>query len=186
MNRAPSRNHMNPLTYLLLQMRLEGKGLVGENTIRQVQVVPGEELPLVLFAQLADQKLVAYYSELLSSDLQAQLSICVSSIEFPEITPILDILKSHNIPSETGHYKTYLFSPQTTTHPEVTCLSKHDPKIQAFGFDGFAEQVYAIERDGRVVSACVSAREDKNCGEAWVNSDPAYRRQGLAKQVASA
>lgn len=174
---------MNPLPYLLLQMGLEGKGLVGEHTIRQVRVVPDEELPLVLLAQLADQNLVAYYSELLSSDLQAELSVCISSVAFPEIDPILDVLKSHNIPSEAGHYKTYLFTPRTETYPEVTCLSKHDPKVQAFGFDGFAEHVYAIERDGRIISACVSVRENKNCGEAWVYTDPLYRRQGLAKKV---
>jgi len=185
-NRHPSGNHMNPLAYLLLQMGLEGKGLVGEHTIRQVQVVPGEELPLVLLAQLADQKLVAYYSELLSSDLQTQLSICVSSIKFPEITPILDVLKSHHIQSDIGHYKTYLFLPQTAANPEVTCLSKDDPNLQTFGFDGFAEHVYAIERDSRILSACVSVREDKNCGEAWVYTDLEYRRQGLAKKVASA
>ena len=177
---------MNPLTYLLLQMGLEGKGLVGEHTIRQVKVVPDEELPLVLLAQLADQKLVAYYSELLSSDLQAQISSRVSSIEFPAIDPVLDVLKSQNIRSDIGHYKTYLFPLQTGTNPKVTCLSKQDPRIQTFGFDGLAEQIYAIERDSRIVSACVSVREDKSCGEAWVYTDPAYRRQGLAKKVASA
>jgi ribosomal protein S18 acetylase RimI-like enzyme len=135
---------MNPLTYLLLQMGLEGKGPVGEHTIRQVQVVPDEDLPLMLLAQLADQKLVAYYSELLSCDLQAQLGACISSIEFPEIDPILDILKLHKIQSDAGHYKTYLFPQQTAANP------------------------------------------DKSCGEAWVYTDPAYRRQGLAKKVASA
>jgi len=177
---------MDALAYLLLQMGLEGKELVGGHTIKQIKVVPGEELPLILLAQLADQNLVAYYGESLSFDLQAQLSACVSSIEFPEIDPILDVLKSHNIQSDTGHYKTYLFPPRTATNPGVTCLPKHDPKIQAFGFDGFAEQVYAIERDGRILSACVSVREDKNCGEAWVYTDPQYRRKGLAKKVVSA
>jgi predicted GNAT family acetyltransferase len=29
-------------------------------------------------------------------------------------------------------------------------------------------------------------REDKNCGEAWVYTDPQYRRKGLAKKVVSA
>jgi hypothetical protein len=152
---------MDALAYLLLQMGLEGKELVGGHTIKQIKVVPGEELPLILLAQLADQNLVAYYGESLSSDLQAQLSACVSSIEFPEIDPILDVLKSHNIQSDTGHYKTYLFPPRTATNPGVTCLPKHDPKIQAFGFDGFAEQVYAIERDGgsyRLVSRCEKIR----------------------------
>src|SRR5688500_258274 len=176
---------MNSLSCLLLQMGLEGKGLVGGHTIKQVRVVPGEELPLVLLAQLADQKLVAYYSELLSSDLQTQLSICVSSIKFPEIDPILAVLKSHHIQSDAGHYKTYLFPPQTATNSEVICLSNPDPKVQAFGFDGFAEHVYTIERDGRVISACVSVREDQNCGDAWVYTDPEYRRQGLAKKVVS-
>lgn len=179
-------NQMNALAYLLLQMQLEGKGLVEGHTIKQVTVVPGEELPLILVAQLADQKLIAYYGESLSSDLQAQLSACISSIEFPAIDPILDVLKSHNIRSDTGHYKTYLFPSQISTNPGVTCLSKHDRKVQAFGFDGFAEHVYAIERDGRIVSACVSVREDENCGEAWVYTDPDYRRKGLAKRVASA
>jgi predicted GNAT family acetyltransferase len=28
-------------------------------------------------------------------------------------------------------------------------------------------------------------REDESCGEAWVYTDPAYRRKGLAKKVAS-
>jgi RimJ/RimL family protein N-acetyltransferase len=176
---------MDPLTYLLLQMGLEGKGLVGEHTIRQVQNVPGEELPLLLLAQLADQKLVAYYSESLSSNLQTKLSASISSIEFPEITPIMAVLKLHNIRPDIDHYKTYLFPPQIRTNPEVICLSKHDPKAQAFGFDGFAEHVYAIEQSGRIISACVSVREDQNCGEAWVYTDPAYRRQGLANKVVS-
>jgi hypothetical protein len=177
---------MNALTYLLLQMGLEGKGLVGRNTIRQIQVVPGEELPLLLLAQLADRTLVAYYSESLPSDLQAQLSVCVSSIEFPEVDPILGALKSHAIRAGTGHYKTYLFPPQMAPNPEVTCLSKVDQKVQAFGFDGFAQRVYAIERDGRIISACVSVRENQNCGELWVYTDPAHRKQGLARKVVSA
>jgi len=154
--------------------------------MRQIQVVPDEELPLVLLAQLADRKLVAYYIESLSSDLQAQLSACIASVEFPEVDPVLDVLKSHNIRSDTGHYKTYLFPPQIATNPEVTCLSKDDRKVQAFGFDGFAEHVYAMERDGRIISACVSVREDRNCGEAWVYIDPACCRQGLAKKVVRA
>ena len=69
---------------------------------------------------------------------------------------------------------------------EVKLYSKTDPKIQAFGFDGFTEQVHAIERDGGVVSACVSTRENAHCGEAWVFTDPSCRHQGLAQKVVSA
>ena len=96
------------------------------------------------------------------------------------------MLDSHHIQPDTGHYKTYLFPPGIAADPEVTCLSKHDPKIRASGFHGFAEQAYAIERDGKIVSACVSVREDKNCGEAWVYTASGYRGKGLAKKVVSA
>ena len=66
---------------------------------------------------------------------------------------------------------------------EVICVSKHDPKVTAFGFDSFAEEVYAIERNGVLVSACVSTRENKECGEAWVYTDIDFRNQGLAQKV---
>ena len=177
---------MDALSYLHLQMGLEGIAPVGEHRIRQVKIVPGEALPFVLLAQLTNGKLVAYYDESLSSNLQAQLSPCVSSMDFPAIEPILNVLESHNIQSDAGYYKTYLFPPRAAKDPDVICLSKDDPKIQAFGFDGLAEQVYAIEQDGRIVSACVSVREDQYCGEAWVYTDPRYRRKGWAKKAVNA
>jgi hypothetical protein len=120
--------------------------------------------------------------------LQRDLSLCISAIEFPKIDPLLDILNSYKIQSEVGHYKTYLFPSNTANwiDPEVTYLCKHDPKVHAFGFDHFAEQVYAIERDIRIVSACVSTRENEKCGEAWVYTNPQYRHQGFAKKVVSA
>src|SRR4030095_15359627 len=64
--------------------------------------------------------------------------------------------------------------------------SKHDPKVKIFGFDSFAESVYAIERNDKIVSACVSTRENSFCGEAWVYTDSEYRHQGLAQKVISA
>ena len=52
---------MKPLDYLRLQLRLEGKEIIGDNLLRQVEVVPDEEMPLFLIAQLADEYLVAYF-----------------------------------------------------------------------------------------------------------------------------
>ena len=68
---------------------------------------------------------------------------------------------------------------------EVKLYPKSDIKIQAFYFDGFTEQVHAIERDGKIVSACVSAKENDHCGEAWVTTNENYRHQGLAQKVVS-
>ena len=97
--------------------------------------------------------------------------------------PLLDVLKKYGVQSDVGHYKTYVFPSIPGIDRDVHCLSKNDQKVKTFGFDGFAEQVYVIEREGRVVSACVSTRENEKCGEAWVFTAPEYRHQGFQKVV---
>jgi len=179
---------MNPLDYLRLQLRLEGKEIVNGNLLRQVEIVPDEEVPLMLVAQLANENFVTYFDEDLELELRTELTKQVSKFTFPNVDPLSAFLQSGNITFEVGHYKTYIFPESYASFKDETakCYSKHDPKVQAFGFDGFAESVYAIELGDKIVSACVSTRENEFCGEAWVYTDPEYRRQGLAQKVVSA
>ncbi len=174
---------MNPLTYLHLQLRLEGKALVNEQFLRQVEAMPGEEMPLMLIAQLANKDFVVYYGEDVLPDLQKELAANLFEGEFPKFDSLLSILRSHSMGFEVGHYKTYVFLSQPAEEVGPICFSKHDPKVKAFGFDGFTENVYAIEGADNIVSACVSTRENDRCGEAWVYTDVAYRNQGFAKKV---
>ncbi|HEU4744321.1 MAG TPA: GNAT family N-acetyltransferase, partial [Anaerolineales bacterium] len=177
---------MEPIGFLHLQMRLEGKEVVQDRFIRQVEIVPGEDTPLMLIASLVNGNVVAYYDEALSANLQETLAARIAELIFPTIDPLLDILKTHDVPFEVGHYKTYVFPSIPVNDMDVRCLSKDDSRVEAFGFDDFAEQVYVVERDGRVVSACVSARENETCGEAWVFTAPEYRHQGFAQKVVNA
>lgn len=172
---------MEPLAYLHLQMRLEGKSLSRGCLMRRVEIVPDEEMPLMLIARLANEELVAYYDEAISPALQKQLSAI--DIDFSKVDILLAALKRLNIQCEVGHYKTYIFPSQPAMETDVLCLSKHDPKVKAFGFDGFANEVYAIAEDDRIVSACVSTRENQSCGEAWVYTRPEYRKQRFAQKV---
>jgi RimJ/RimL family protein N-acetyltransferase len=175
---------MEPLSYLHLQMRLEGLELIDADLMRQVEPVPGEELPFMLIARLAGGELVTYYGETISGDLQKELG--TANIRFPKIDPLIKILQSHNVHAKVGYYKTYTFPSLPAEDVDVRCLAKDDPQVKVFGFDGFARQVYAIERDDRLVSACVSARENAICGEAWVYTTPEYRNQGFAQKVVNA
>jgi RimJ/RimL family protein N-acetyltransferase len=124
----------------------------------------------------------------LNSKLHLELTHRLCDVKFPNIEPLLDLLRSANISFDVGHYKTYVFPPSIadSAHNDVKCFSREDPLVRIFGFGDFAEQVYALERDGRVVSACVSIRENDRCGEAWVYTDEKYRKQGFARQVAGA
>jgi predicted GNAT family acetyltransferase len=54
------------------------------------------------------------------------------------------------------------------------------------GFDSFTEDVFAIEQNGTLVSACVSTRENQECGEAWVYTIAEYRHRGCAQKVVKA
>jgi RimJ/RimL family protein N-acetyltransferase len=175
---------MQPLAYLHLQMRLEGKEVYHGCLMRQVEVLADEEMPLILIARLANQDLVIYYDEAVSADLQKELT--VTDMDFPKVDSFMQILKSHHIQFEPGYYKTYIFPAQPAIDADVKCLSKRDSKVKDFGFDGFAEKVYAIECNGSLVSACVSIREDERCGEAWVYTAPVYRQLGFAQKVVSA
>ena len=177
---------VEPIHYLHLQLRLEGKGIIEERFIREVEVIPGEEVPLTLIAGLADGKVVVYYDEMLSRDLQEALAASSADLEFSTFNPLLDVLQRHGMQCEVGHYKTYVFPSIPDIDKDVHCLSKNDQEVKTFGFEGFAEQVYAIEREGRVVSACVSTRENEKCGEAWVFTASEHRHQGFAQKVVNA
>lgn len=179
---------MNPLDALHLQLRLEGKEVVRGNLLRQAEIVPDEEMPLMVIALLSSKELAVYYDEVLSSKLCKELGKQVRSLEFPNVASLVDTLRSQAPDLEVGHFKTYTFPERykDLIFDEVAQLHKTDPKVQAFGFDGFAEEVYAIERDGKIVSACVSTRENEFCGEAWVYTGEGHRHQGLAQKVVGA
>ncbi len=175
---------MQPLEYLHLQMQLEGREIRRGCFLGQVEIVPGEEMPLVLIARLANEEPVAYYAEDLPPDLQKRLSAAV--MDFPECIPLLHVLRDHEIECELEHYKTYIFPVQPASEPGVLCLSKQDSRVKDLGFDGFAEEVHAAACDDRLVAACVSTRENQACGEAWVYTLPQYRRRGVAQKVVRA
>src|SRR5688572_1302858 len=103
--------NMNPLDYLHLQLRLEGKEVIGNNLLRHVEVVPDEEVPLVLIAQLSDENLVSYFDEVLPSraELYEALTKQVLEITFPNFDRLSTFLQSRIISFEVGHYKTYIF-----------------------------------------------------------------------------
>lgn len=179
---------MNPLDLFHLQVRLEGREVVHGSLLRQVEVVPDEEMPLMVIALLSPRELVAYYDEALSPELRNSLSRQIHSLNFPSVDPLIEVLQPQYPYLETGHFKTYTFPEhyKDFTFDEVNRFPKTDPKVQAFGFGDFAGEVYAIEKNGKIISAFVSTRENGFCGEAWVYTDIAYRNQGFAQKVVGA
>jgi hypothetical protein len=176
---------MKPLEYLHLQLRLEGKEVIDGALLRQVEVVPDEDMPLMLVAQLADQRLIAYFDEALQPTLRTRLQEQIPDIAFPNIEPLVLLLQQENIPFEIGHYKTLVIpeSHAAFQDEDVRRYLRSDAGAQSSDLDGPAGEMFGIEKDGRVVSSCISTRENAHCGEAWVHTDENHRHQGLAQKV---
>ena len=145
------------------------------------------DVPLVLVARLADEVVHVFFDELLTAEMREQLMVHTQALEFPLVTPITQVLHASGFRTEYGHFRTYLF-PAHASNADVPVhqYPAEDPKIRAFDFAGFGTPIFAIEQAGETLSACVSVRENDRCGEAWVYTAPAYRQQGLARNVVTA
>ena len=177
---------MQPLDYLYTQMRLEGKGLTLPDRLTRLSTAD-DDVPLVLVARLANGAIKVFFDELLTAEMQEQLLIHTQALQFPLVEPIRQLLHSFGIRTQLGHFRTYLFPAHlSTTNVSVQQYPADDPKMRAFDFAGFVTPIFAIEQTGHIVSACVSVRENDQCGEAWVYTAPDYRRQGLARNVVTA
>ncbi len=147
-----------------------------------------DDLPLILLAHTAEGQTVAYLGDDCPVELQCELANQAANVEFPQVEPLLHLLRAYGIQPTVGHFKTYVFpeqSAQVELDP-VKHFPKDDPKVMDFRFSGFADTVYAIEKDGIIRAACVSVRQDADCAESWVFTAPPWRRQGLAQKVVMA
>lgn len=178
---------MDPLEYLHLQMRLEGKIFSADGLITRLGP-ESENTPLVLIAKTENGRQVAYFGESLPGNRRRELVESLEKSTFPAMGIMFDQFQSYGIPVKVGHYKTYIV-PNTffiEVPREVKCLCKDDGKVKEFGFGGFDNSVYAIEIGGKIISACVSTRQNGECAESWVYTSPEYRRMGFARKVVGA
>ncbi len=178
---------MDLVDYLHIQMELEGLHLNQDGLITS----PGlehDDQPLVLIAQTLDGRTVTYLHEMLSVPLREELSAHQSQVRFPKIEALLNLLDSYGLRYKVGHFKTYVFPPHyaEADTSRVACLQRDDPRIQNFGFDQLADQVYAVEQAGVILSACVSVRQNAKCAEAWVFTACEQRGRGLAQLAVTA
>ncbi len=179
---------MHPLTYLHLQMGLEGVGLIGDRLMRELDAGPDGILPLLLMARLSTREIVVYYNQDLPPGTPRKLSAILGGTKFPDVRPVLKALELDSRQVKVGHSITHIFLNNSgkSFDGDVGQYSGNSPQVTSIGYHGQAEHLFGIECDGRVVSACVSARENEHCGKAWVFTDPAYRNRGHASKVVQA
>jgi GNAT superfamily N-acetyltransferase len=176
---------MKPIEYLFRQMEIEGIQRTADTLISRT-APEVEDFPLVLAARTVDGDSLICYDDRLPAELRARLRSC--DLQSFETEQAIRLLADWGIEAKPGSFRTYIFPAGmgATFVPAASCYDGSDPRVIAFGFQGFSDQVFAIEEQGRIVSACVSIRQNLGCGEAWVFTDPEHRRRGLARQAVTA
>ena len=178
---------MNPYRALQLQMQLEGLTLRADGLLTALPTAV-EDCPLVLLAQLVTGETVLYLHPTLPQTTRIELAQWRTTAAFTERNAILETFIQQGLAVQQGHSKTYTVpgAALPVRMPVVKAYAKDDARIVAFGFNTFADQVYALCVDDHVVSACVSVRENDQCAEAWVATAPAYQQRGYAQRVVAA
>jgi tellurite methyltransferase len=185
---SPSQTFiMEPLEYLHHQMRLEGIGLDQDN--RMVALFPGQAgVPLALMARFTNGSSIAFFDKAFPFEPGQALQGSAQDPNAIDEDYFIKTCQAFGLQMKVEHFRTYLFPEWYSQAGASTArtFAKDDPKVIAFGFDGFADQVYAVEEGGVIISACVSSRQNSESAEAWVMTAPDYRRSGLAQQVVRA
>ena len=171
--------------YLYAQMELEGIQVSDTNLITRIHPEV-EDFPLVLMACIRDKKKLLFFDDTLSPALIKKLA--ARNLDSFGITSIAEELHSNGIETKLNNFKTYAFPENFVDRAaqKVKCLHSDDPKVLDYGFGGLAEKVFAIENNGKIISACVSSRQNEKAAESWVLTAPEHRGQGLALQVVTA
>jgi hypothetical protein len=175
---------MKPFEYLFLQMELEGVKRVSSDLISRAQ--NGDDFPLVLIARASDGESLVWFDELISEEIRHKLP--QDDLQAFKTDSAIEVFEKSDIHTKASHFKTYIF-PENFRFAyvdAVKCFSQDDPKIIAFGFNGIADKVFAIEKEGMILSACVSSRQNSKSAEGWVFTHSDHRRKGLAQQTVTA
>jgi hypothetical protein len=172
------------------QLALEGIGF--DPNGRLIPRVASEPTDIPRFFVIRHAEWVdRYYRADLPDSLVERLAGVATEGLFDDDSQVKNILSEHAPCRDVWRGASYTFSvaPSLWDYPDVRILSELDRGALA-GFDrellSISRPIFAIFVDGNIASTCVSAREDEECAEAWVETLAPYRRRGYGRQVTAA
>lgn len=181
---------MDALSLIHLQLAIECIGLDPEGMLVRIPGPDPDEIGQIKAYRHAGGY-TAYCRQDLPASLLAQVRTLGAESAFHDREAVKAILAVDCPCTHVEVYHTYVF-PDTRTRypcPDVVRLGAHHAGlIQAYneGMDVVGRAVFAVIRDGKIVSTCVSARENDSAGECSVFTLPEYRRRGHGRQVTAA
>ena len=184
---------MNGLELLHLQFSLQRIGFDGEGNLIRLPGPNPDGVPRFYLGEL-DSGVVTYCSANMPRTVCDQLK-ALPLLQARDDTSAVCAILTHHAPCEGIWRGTSAVVTRPIADDEHRDVRLLDPRhasqralLEAFDAEmaGYGWPAYAVVRNGRVVSACVSSREDERAGEAWVQTLAEERGHGYARQAVAA
>jgi len=179
-------------SYELLRFQLELEGLELD-AAEELSTAPSHDHGERHFAQavMLDGNCRLFLDASLPANLKAEArTLNISSIlRQPELLAAMLAVEGCQ---EFETWVSYILTHSIDVAPQlerVTLAEYHRlDSIYESGFRDFARTrpVYVAVEGGQVVAACTSVRHSEKAAEAWVATDPAFRRKGYGSRVVAA
>lgn len=181
---------MDALSLIHLQLAIECIGLDPGGLLIRIPGPDPDEIGQIKAYRHAGGY-VTYCRHGLSVSLRERIRALGAEASFHDRESVKAILGADDHCTHVDVFHTYIFPDTPTSYPcpDVVRLGRqHAELTQAYheGLDVVGRAVFAVIRDGKIVSTCVSARENGSAGECGVFTLPEYRRRGFGRQVTAA
>jgi GNAT superfamily N-acetyltransferase len=181
---------VDPLHLIQLQLAIECIGLDDDGLLVRIPGPDPDEIARV-YAYRHEGGYIAYCRCDVPASLREQVQALGAEAAFHGRGAVKALLAADAPCTEVGVFHTYVF-PDTSNpnqFPDVVHLGEiHRELIEAYhaGMNVAERAVFAVIRDGMIVSTCGSVRENEGAGECYVFTLPEYRRRGYGRQVTAA
>jgi hypothetical protein len=178
------------LEYVEIQLALEGIAVDENRRLVRIPATAAEEIPRLYLCRHGGGW-SRYYRHDLPTSIVDALDQLTDEECFDRQAAVRSILEGDARCPDVWTGTSYVFPtvPRLEASPDVVRLEEADRSL-AITFDreltSLHRPIYAVLVDGRVGSTCVSARENDQAAEAWVQTSPEHRRRGFARQVTAA
>ena len=158
-----------------LQLELERIGVKEGNILVRIPGDNPDDIPRFLVVEFED-KYEAFFRHDLLPEVRSRLAALHMERTFRDRDRVAEILAAESACKEVSHFTTYVF-------PEERSPDQYPDAARLPGANGIGRPVFGIADGGRTVCACSSVRENEKCAEAYVWTEPRYRRRGYARQA---
>lgn len=179
---------LNSKELIELQLELECKRVVDDNTLIRIPCAHPDDIPRFLVAH-HDSSFITFFHHDLPTYLRSQLTALSPEQAYRDYEKVKAILAQEKPCEDMWHGTSYIFTNILNEHIYPDAVRLYDDvhhnllqRYERWKHIG-SKTVYGIIVDGQIVASCGSSRENEKSAEAWVITEPAFRRRSYARQV---